>query len=81
MVEVAIWGSLRVATEGRATVEIEAGNLRELLDGLAEAYPDLRPQLRRGVTVAIDGRNFNDHWFEPIRPDSEVVLLPRIVGG
>jgi len=28
MVRVAIWGSLRAATGGRAEVEVEAGNLR-----------------------------------------------------
>ena len=81
MVKVAIWGSLRSATEGRAEVEIEAATLRELLDGLAETYPAIRPQIGRGLTVSIDGLLYNDSWFTPIRPDSEVVLLPRIVGG
>jgi sulfur-carrier protein len=81
MVRVAIWGSLRAATGGRAEVEVEAVNLRELLDRLAEAYPGIRPQIDRGVSVAIDGLVYNDSWFTPVRPDSEVVLLPRIVGG
>lgn len=81
MVKVAIWGSLAVATDGAREVEIDAKNLRELIDGLAESYPAMRPQLKRGVTVAIDGRNYNDSWFQPISPESEVVLLPRIVGG
>ncbi|MEE8453608.1 MAG: MoaD/ThiS family protein [Limibaculum sp.] len=81
MVRVAIWGSLRAATGGRAEVEVEANNLRELLDRLAEAYPGIRPQIDRGISVSIDGLVYNDSWFTPIRPDSEVVLLPRIVGG
>ncbi len=81
MVRVAIWGSLRAATGGRAEVEVEANNLRELLDRLAEAYPGIRPQIDRGVSVSIDGLIYNDSWFTPVRPDSEVVLLPRIVGG
>jgi molybdopterin converting factor small subunit len=81
MVRVAIWGSLRAATGGRAEVEVEAGNLRELLDRLTQAYPDLKPQIDRGVSVVIDGLVYNDSWFTPIGPDSEVVLLPRIVGG
>ncbi len=81
MVRVAIWGSLRAATGGCAEVEVEAANLRELLDRLAEAYPGIRPQIDRGVSVVIDGLVYNDSWFTPVRPDSEVVLLPRIVGG
>ncbi len=81
MVRVAIWGSLRAATGGRAEVEVEAGNLGELLDRLAQAYPEIQPQIDRGVSVVIDGLVYNDSWFTPVRPDSEVVLLPRIVGG
>ena len=81
MVKVAIWGSLRGATDGRAEVDVEAKNLRELLDRLAQAYPGIKPQIDRGVSVSIDGLIYNDSWFTPVDPDSEVVLLPRIVGG
>lgn len=81
MVKVAIWGSLRAATDGQAEVEVEAGTLRELLDRLAESYPAIQPQIDRGVSISIDGLVYNDSWFAPVRPDSEVVLLPRIVGG
>lgn len=81
MVQVKIWGSLAAATEDQTMVEIEASTLRELLDGLAERYPAIRPQLKRGVSVAIDGRVYNDSWFTPIKPDSEVVLLARLRGG
>lgn len=81
MVQVKVWGSLASATEGQTVVEIEAQTLRELLDRLAERYPALRPQLERGVSVAIDGRVYNDSWFTPIREDSEVVLLARLKGG
>lgn len=81
MVKVRIWGSLASATDDRTEVEVEAGTLRELLDGLAEQYPAIRPQLERGVSVAIDGKVYNDSWFTPIKPDSEVVLLARLRGG
>jgi molybdopterin converting factor small subunit len=81
VVKVAIWGSLRAATEGQAEVEVEATTLRELLDRLAERYPGIRPQIGRGVSVSIDGLVYNDSWFTPVKPESEVVLLPRIVGG
>ncbi|MCR9146494.1 MAG: MoaD/ThiS family protein [Rhodobacteraceae bacterium] len=81
MVQVTIWGSLSDFTEGAREVEVDAANLRELLDGLAQRYPGLKPQLERGVSVSIDGRIYNDSWFQPIQPDSEVVLLARLKGG
>lgn len=81
MAKVQIFGSLRAATDCKSEVEVDASTLRELLDGLADSYPGLRPQLDRGVSVAIDGRIYNDSWFTPIRDDSEVVLLARLKGG
>ena len=81
MVQVRIWGSLAAATDDQTEVEIEAATLRELLDGLAYRFPAIRPQLDRGVSVAIDGKVYNDNWFTPIKPDSEVVLLARLRGG
>jgi len=81
MVQVTLWGSLTRFTDGAREVTVEASTLRELLDGLAQAYPGLKPQLDRGVSVSIDGRVYNDSWFQPINPDSEVVLLARLKGG
>ncbi len=81
MVRVRLWGSLAAAIGGQTEIEVEAGTLRELLDTLARDYPALQPQLERGVSVAIDGVIYNDDWFTPIRPDSEVVLLARLKGG
>ena len=81
MVQVRIWGSLASATDDQTMVEVEAGTLRGLLDALAEKYPGLKPQLDRGVSVAIDGKIYNDTWSTPIHEDSEVVLLARLKGG
>lgn len=81
MVKVAIWGSLQSATDGEATVEVEAKTTRELLTQLSQTYPGLKPQIERGVSVAIDGEIYRDAWFTPIKPDSEVILMPYMVGG
>ena len=81
MVKVVVWGSLRPHTGGKTELEIEAGNVRELLDRLGETYPGLKPQLMRGVSVAIDGVIFRDGWHERLRKESEVFLLPRMTGG
>lgn len=81
MVQVQIWGSLRRFTDGKASVEVEAATFKELLDGLERDYPGLRPQIERGVSVAIDGLIYRDAWFTPIKPENEIVLMPYMKGG
>ena len=81
MVTVKLWGTLRAHTEGRAEVEVEARNFKELLDALVKAYPGLEPQISRGVSVALDGRIYREAWFTPIKPDGEVELMPDMQGG
>lgn len=55
--------------------------MKDLLARLGETYPGLQPQLKRGVSVSVDGIIFRDGWLTPLKPDSEVVLLPRMQGG
>jgi len=81
MVEVVIWGSLRRHTDDLATVSVEGNTTKSVLDALATAYPGLAPVIEQGVSVAIDGEVFKDAWFTPIGPESEVVLMPLMVGG
>jgi len=81
VVKVRLWGSLTAATDGRDEVEVTAATLRDVLDGLADQFPALRPQLDRGVSVSIDGRIYNDSWFTPVSETSEIVLLARLKGG
>ncbi|MCB2135063.1 MAG: MoaD/ThiS family protein [Rhodobacteraceae bacterium] len=81
MVKVLLWGTLRHATDGQAEVDIEARNFKELLDQLALKYPGLEPQIKRGVSLALDGKVYREAWFTEIGPDSEVVLMPYMVGG
>ena len=81
MVAVTLWGSLRDLADGQEVVEIDARNFKQLLDGLAAAYPGMAPQIKRGVSVAIDGLVYRNSWFAEIKPDSEVVLMPYMKGG
>ena len=76
MAKVVVWGSLKLHTGGKAELEIEAGNVRELLDRLGETYPGLKPQLLRGVSVAIDGVIFRDGWHEKLGPQTKQVTVP-----
>ena len=81
MVKVGIWGSLKTHTGGLDFIDVEAVDLRSLIAAVGEKYPAMQPVLERGASVSIDGRIYTEHWFEPIKPESEVYLLPRIVGG
>ena len=81
MVRVLIWGSLRSATDGQAEVEVEATSFKEVLDALRTDYPGLASQIEAGVSLAIDGVIYKESWFTPVKPDSEVVLLPLMAGG
>lgn len=81
MVQVRIGGPLASMAGGRTEFELEASNIREILTGLGEACPRLKPVLEQGVTVAIDGELYRNAWFQPVKPDSEIYILPRMAGG
>ena len=81
MARVVLSGTLKELAGGAAEIELEAGNVRQLLRVLGERYPALAPHLDDGYAIAIDGQIFQDAWFAPIGPDSEVHLVPAIRGG
>ncbi|WP_433988781.1 hypothetical protein SuNHUV7_25140 (plasmid) [Pseudoseohaeicola sp. NH-UV-7] len=81
MVQVKLWGSLRSLADDQAVVEVEARNFKELLDQLVELHPALEPQIKRGVSLALDGVIYRDAWFTPLSDKNEIVLLPYMVGG
>ncbi len=81
MVRVVLWGSLNKFADNREYYEVEAKTIIELLRWLGKEYPKLKPTLDRGVAVAIEGTLYQDNWFQPIPPDSEVYVLPRLAGG
>jgi molybdopterin converting factor small subunit len=81
MVRVKLWGSLRTFTDGEEWVEVEASNFKELLDQLVIKHPGLEPQIKRGVSLALDGVIYREAWFKKIGPENEIVLMPYMVGG
>ncbi|QJF51154.1 MoaD/ThiS family protein [Roseobacter ponti] len=81
MVRVKLWGSLRSMADGEEFVEVEATNFKQLLDALAEKHPGLAPQIRRGVSLSLDGVIYRDAWFTPVSAENEIVLMPYMVGG
>ena len=81
MVKVKLWGSLRALAEDQEWVEVEASNFKELLDQLSLHHPELTPQIKRGVSLALDGVIYRDAWFTPLSDKNEIVLMPYMVGG
>ena len=81
MARIVLTRGLTQFTGGESELELDAANIRQLLAQLGERYPALKPHLVEGLAVAIDGEIFQDAWLEPIPPDSEVHLIPRIAGG
>jgi molybdopterin converting factor small subunit len=62
-------------------LEVEAETVRGLIKELDRRYPGLGVQVDESMAVAIDGVICQDTYLEPIRPDSEVCLIPKIAGG
>ena len=81
MARVVLSGTLKELAGGVAEVELDAADVRQLLRSLGERFPELAPHLNEGYAIAIDGEIFQDAWFAPIGPDSEVHLVPAIRGG
>ena len=79
--EVFLTGPIRSAAGEAASIEIEAGNIRELLRKLVEQYPKMDQHLEQGIAVSIDGTIYRDDRDIIIPPGVEVVRLPRSQGG
>jgi len=81
MVRVKLWGSLRSLADGEEWVEVEASNFKQLLDALVVKHPSLAPQIKRGVSLSLDGVIYREAWFTEIGPENEIILMPYMVGG
>jgi molybdopterin converting factor small subunit len=48
---------------------------------LEARFPGLGKQVEDSMAVAIDGEIFQDAYGAELRPQSEIVLIPKIAGG
>jgi molybdopterin converting factor small subunit len=71
----------RQFTGGQAEIQVEADTVRRLILELDRRFPGLGKQVEEGMAIAIDGEIFQDAYSAPLRPDSEIFLIPRIAGG
>ena len=67
-------------TDGADRFVIDAPRVGELLQALTDRFPALASQLEQ-VAVAIDGQIYHHARYEPLRPESDVHLLPPVAGG
>ncbi len=89
-VTVKIPTQLRAAAGGTAETEVEGATVKEVLDGLFDAFEELRDRisedggsLRRFVNVYVGGEDirFLDGLDTPVHDGSEVTILPAVAGG
>jgi sulfur-carrier protein len=68
-------------TGGRTELEVEATNFRRLVLELERRFPGLGKQVEESMAVAIDGEIYQDAYAAPLKPESEIYLIPKIAGG
>jgi molybdopterin synthase sulfur carrier subunit len=74
-------GSCHQYTGGKTEFDVEATTFRQLVLELERKFPGLGNQVEEGMAVAIDGEIFQDAYGVQLKPDSEIVLIPKIGGG
>ena len=87
MVTVFIPTMLQPLSGGIKELTIEAGNVRQIVDGLEKLYPGIKERLvdngrlRPNISVAIDGEVSRMGLLEKVEESSEVHFVPAIGGG
>ena len=87
MVTVFVPTMLQSLTGGVKQVEVEARNIRQVIDRLDDAYPGIKDrlvedgQIRSNLAVSIDGEVARLGLMERIGENSEVHFVPAIGGG
>ncbi len=62
-------------------LEIDAATIGQLIKALEARFPGIGEQIIESMALAIDGEIFQDSLIDPIAPDSDVHLIPKIAGG
>ncbi|MFQ3346723.1 MAG: molybdopterin synthase sulfur carrier subunit [Candidatus Azotimanducaceae bacterium] len=78
---VSLSSSFRVGNDVEASLDVQAETIAQMMEYLAEKFPNLRDVLQTDVAVSIDGQIFRDDWTQTIPSGAEVYLIPRIEGG
>lgn len=82
MPKVVISGSsCRDFTGGVTEFEVAADTFRRLIVELEERFAGLGVHVEEYMAVAIDGVIFQDAYGAQLKPNSEIVLIPKIGAG
>ena len=81
MLKVKLGGSLAGQAGGRTEFEIEGRNVADVLRALGQLCPELKPVLDKGISISIDGTLHREALYQPLKPENEIFLLPRMAGG
>ena len=71
----------RRLTGGVTELEVEANTIRLMVLELDRRFPRPPPPDRREHGGGDRGENFQDAYLAPLRPDSDICLIPMIGGG
>jgi molybdopterin converting factor small subunit len=78
---------MRDLTNGRATIDVKGGDVRELIEAIDLAYPGVKErlyesdQLRKDLVVLVDGRASRLGLSQRVTEGSEIRFLSSISGG
>jgi molybdopterin converting factor small subunit len=67
-------------TDGAAEVEVEAGNVKQLIAKLEERYSGIGAILAESA-VAINGEIINDPAYQPVPAGAEIYFVAKAAGG
>ena len=81
MAKVHLAASLRGFTDGQAEIEVEASNIRRLINALEERFPGIGEPLRQASSVAINGVIIADAEYEEVPEGAEIHFLDIYQGG
>ena len=74
-------------TGGARRAEVEGATLEQVIAALDEIHPGIAARVRQGdklsptVAFTVDGKIAAQGLATPVRPESEVCLLPSFGGG
>ena len=78
---IADYADCRALTGGLRAFEVEATTVRDLLQKIEARFPGLGDLIDQRMAIAIDGVIYQDAYHAPLKPNSEIVLIPKIGAG
>jgi len=81
MLQVDLSFDLLEFSSGLASLEVDAADIRELLEKLELRFPGLGSKIEKDMAVTINGVIYQDTLIEPIEDGSEIYFIPKIGGG